>query len=137
MRVAFSLALGLMLVACGEKNATAPVVAPALILSDTKSIPPQLEWNRGIYSSHDRTIRFIAQSEGPFAITVVTDRAYQALIARNRAGFHREDVLFTTDSKQNTYEGTVIIPAGQTWFILENQTDRTVQMRLQCFRTDR
>jgi hypothetical protein len=41
--------------------------------------------------------------------------------------------LFTVDSKENTYEGKVTIPAGSSYFIIANQTGNNVEIHLQCF----
>jgi hypothetical protein len=64
---------------------------------------------------------------------VVTEKGYKAVQGGNRNALSKEDVLFTTDSKESTYEGKVTLPPGSVWFILENQMDKYAEIRLQCF----
>ena len=102
-------------------------------LDEKKEIPPHLEWNKEVTSRNGGTISFRVESQGPFAVTVVTDKGYKAMLAKNKSGFNKADVLLTVDSKENTHEGKVTIPAGSSYFIIENQTDKKVEMHLQCF----
>jgi len=101
-------------------------------LDQKKEIGPRLEWSREITSKSGGTIRFRVTSQGPFGLTVVTDKGYKA-IQGDRKALSKEDVLLTTDSKASTYEGNVALPPGSSWFIIENQTDGNAELRLQCF----
>ncbi|HZU36268.1 MAG TPA: hypothetical protein VFA18_10180 [Gemmataceae bacterium] len=64
-------------------------------------------------------------------MTLVTDKAYKAL----QSGKHisKRDILLTIDSKETTLEKSVTVPAGSSWFIIENQTNKSVEFHLQCF----
>jgi hypothetical protein len=79
------------------------------------------------------TISFRVSSQGPFGVTVITEKGYKWLRSRERKGLNKADVLLTVDSKALTYEGKVALPAGSSYFIIENQTDKKVEVHLQCF----
>jgi hypothetical protein len=49
------------------------------------------------------------------------------------AGLNKQDVLLTVDSKEPQLEGSVTLPPGSSWFIIENRAGRAAQIRLQCF----
>jgi hypothetical protein len=98
-----------------------------------RQIPPRLEWNRDLFSRSGGTLTFRVTSQGPFAVTIVTDKAYQAMQRGDRKAFSKEDVLLTIDSKEPSFDGKVTVPAGRSWFIIENQTEKKVEMHLQCF----
>ena len=100
-------------------------------LDQTKQIPPRLEWNRNVISRRGGPLKFRVTSQGPFAVTLVTDQAYQAI--RNNGQVDKAGILLTVDSGGPTLEKTMTIPAGTTWFIIENQMDRPAEFRLQCF----
>jgi hypothetical protein len=92
-----------------------------------------MEWSREIMAPYAATITFRVTSQGPFRVTVVTERAYKAAVAKNREKLDKEDILLAIDSKNTTYDGKVTLPAGSSWFIIENQTDKPAKIRLQCF----
>lgn len=98
-----------------------------------REIPPRLEWNRDVFSRKGGAIAFRVTSQGPFAVTIVTDMAYQALQRGDRKGLSKSDILLTVDSKNAVYDGRVTVPAGRSWFIIENQAGKKVEMRLECF----
>jgi hypothetical protein len=50
-----------------------------------------------------------------------------------RKEWTREDVLLTVDCKEPTFERSVTVPSGSSWFIIENQTDKSDEVHLQCF----
>jgi hypothetical protein len=75
---------------------------------------------------------FRVTSQGPFAVIVVTDKAHKAIKTNDRKAM-KEGLLLTVDSKATTYEGKVNLPAGSSHFIIENQTDKKVELHLQCF----
>jgi hypothetical protein len=102
-------------------------------LDERREVPPHLEWNREVTSSQGGPFSFRVDSQGPFSVTVVTDRGYKALKAGDQKGFQKTDVLLTVDSQGPTYEGKVTVPAGSAHFIIENQAAKKVEFRLQCF----
>ena len=70
-------------------------------------------------------------SDGPFAVTVITDKGYKAI--KMGKTLTKQDLLPTVDSKDPRFEGKATVPAGSSWFIIENQTDKNVTIHLQCF----
>jgi hypothetical protein len=102
-------------------------------LDQKKPVGPRSEWPREITSRAGGAIAFRVASSGPFAVAVVTDRAYRALGNRDRKSLRKEDVLFAVDSKGPTHEAKLTLPPGSCWFIIENQTDGEVEFHLQCF----
>jgi hypothetical protein len=61
---------------------------------------------------------------------VVADRGYKAIL--DGAALRKEDGLLSQDSRGPTLEGRVTVPVGSSWFLLENQTNHAVEMRLEC-----
>jgi hypothetical protein len=98
-----------------------------------RQVPPRLEWNRDILSRSGGTLTFRVTSQGPFAVTVVTDKGYQSLQGGSQQAFDKRELLLTLDSRETSMEGRVTVPAGRSWFIIENQTNKNVEMHLQCF----
>jgi hypothetical protein len=121
--------LVLICVGCGSGTSA----GNKAFMDEKKEIPPHLEWNREVVSRSGGAIKFRVTSQGPFAVTVVTDKGYKAMMAKNKGGFTKTDILLTVDSKENTYEGKVTIPAGSSYFIIENQSDKKVEFHLECF----
>jgi hypothetical protein len=125
-----------------QTNEAPPVAAPSTtkprpqlraFLDQKKEVPAGLEWNREVTSRNGGTISFRVDSQGPFAVTVVTGKAYNALKAGDNKPLNQSDVLLTVDSQGPTHEGTVTIPAGTSYFVIANQAKKTVEFRLQCF----
>ena len=111
-------------------GASAPAKEP--FLKEKKSVPPRQEWNREIVSKKGGTFRFRVSSPEPFGVTLVADRSYQALRRRDAAGMNREDLLLTTDWRDKVFEKTVEVKSGTYWFILENQSEKKVELVLEC-----
>lgn len=102
-------------------------------LDQTKEVAPHQEWSREVTARKGGTITFHITSQAPFAVTVVTDKGFKALQGNNKKQFDKVDVLLTLDSKGTTHEGQVALPAGSSYFIIENQSDKKVEIHLQCF----
>src|SRR5262249_24324357 len=96
-------------------------------------IVPQQEWNREVTSRNGGTIAFRVESQGPFAVTVVTDRGYKALVGGNASAIKKEDMLLTIDSTEPTLERDITIPPGSSWFIIRNDINQKAEIHLQCF----
>ncbi|MFL5243759.1 MAG: hypothetical protein ACJ8FY_16785 [Gemmataceae bacterium] len=150
MKIAFLtsvlLVLGLFSGCKSKKTDTAESSGPAkdgnvslagkAFLDQKKEIGPQLEWSREVVSKAGGTIAFRITSQGPFGVTVVTGAAWKAMQSRNEKAMNKADVLLSTNSKGPTYEGKVTIPAGSSFFILENQSNNKVEFHLECFPGD-
>jgi hypothetical protein len=102
-------------------------------LDKKKQIPAGLEWNTNVISKSGGQFSFRVASQGPFAVTIVNEAGYQAMMNNDQKNFKKSDVLFSVDSRENTYEGKVTIPPGTSWFIIENQAKKEVEFHLQCF----
>jgi len=94
-------------------------------------VPPRKEWNKDVIAKRGGTVSYRVTSQGPFAVTVVTDKGRKALMSGGKVD--KADILLTQDSKTPTAEGKVTLPAGSSWFIIENQTDKPATIRLECF----
>ena len=105
------------------------IAAP--FLDAKKQVPSRREWNKEVVARQGGAISFRVASQGPFAVTVVTDRGYKALVGGGK--MMREDGLFSIDSNGPAFEGRVTLPPGSSWFIIENQASQTVEIRLECF----
>jgi hypothetical protein len=126
-------AIALVSAGCGSSGGKSDGGAAKAFLDKKKKLPPRLEWNTNVTSKSGGTFNFRVTSQGPFAVTIVTDAGYRAIQNKNQKGFNKADVLLTADSKGPTYEGKVTVPAGTSWFIIENQADKEVELHLQCF----
>jgi hypothetical protein len=113
-------------------HASAPQPRPSPFLKQSRRTPPRLEWNREVQSQRGGTISFVISSQGPFAVTVITGKGYDALRRRDREAFSKSDVLLTLDVDDSPYEGKVSIPPGSSWFIIENRSDEEVVLSLEC-----
>ena len=102
-------------------------------LDKKKQIPAGLEWNTDVTSKAGGEFSFRVTSQGPFAVTIVNEAGYRAMKKNDQKNFKKSDVLLTVDSKENTYEGKVRVPPGASWFIIENQAKKEVEVHLQCF----
>jgi hypothetical protein len=110
---------------------TEPPPKPAPILDERKSVPPGAEWSREVTSQFGGALPFRITSQGPFSVTVVTKRGYEA--GRNKAPVQKKDVLLTAESKGNEYEDRVTLPGGQSYFIIANKSMNAAEIHLQCF----
>lgn len=79
---------------------------------------------------------FRVSCDAPFAVTIITDKGREALVSGDKARFTKSDVLLTADGKPPSYEGRVTVPPGRAWFIIENQSDSTARMSLECYEGD-
>jgi hypothetical protein len=102
-------------------------------LKQTKSVPPRLEWNREVVAKNDGLIRFVVKSPERFAVTLVTGQAYNDMVAGKKKRLTREDVLHTSDCRPPSFEKTLKLAKGNYYFILENQSDKKVDIHLECF----
>src|SRR5262245_14069684 len=129
----------LLLAGCSSQTGTPTGASGAgrppgqAFLDQKKSVPARKEWTREVTSRSGGTFTFRVSSQGPFAVTVVTDKGYKALQGGGRNALGKDDILLTLDSKEATMERPVTVAAGSSWFIIENQTDREVEIHLQCF----
>jgi hypothetical protein len=137
---------------CGKKsqprvgggNSDPPSAAPAAgqsggtksstpFLTGSKVVPARMEWNRDFGSSKGGTVAFRVTSTAPFGITIVTDKAYQAMKRGSTAKIGRSEGLFMTEAQPPSYEGRVTVPPGMAWIIIENQSDTPATIQLECF----
>ncbi len=116
-----------------DKVGGQPAAKELTFLDERKTVGPKLEWNREVKSQTGGAFTFRIISQGPFSVTIVTERGYRALQSGNQAAFKKEDMLLTFDSKQPQVERSITVPPGSSWFIIENQLDRSAEIHLQCF----
>ncbi|QJW96578.1 hypothetical protein [Frigoriglobus tundricola] len=115
-------------------SGSSPKESPAgrsAFLDKTKQVPPRLEWNTDITSNKGGEVTFRVSCAAPVGITVVTDKGYKAVTGKGK--INKSDVLLTVDAKPPSYEGRVVVPAGTSWFIIENQSGAAASIRLECF----
>ena len=92
-----------------------------------------MEWNREVSSRNGGTISFRVDSQGPFAVTIVTGQAYKSILARDQKPLTRSDVLLTADSQGPTYEGKVTVTAALPTSSLRTCANKPVEFHLQCY----
>jgi hypothetical protein len=103
------------------------------IIDQTRAIPPRLEWTREIGLKRSGTITFRITSPQPYSVTVISGRAMQAMQRRESSGVTRADLVMTKDYPAGTSEETLSMDPGAWWFVIGNQSEDTVQIRLECF----
>ncbi len=114
-------------------SASEPHSPVRAFLDQKKEVNPGVEWNREVSSRNGGTITFRVDSQGPFAVTIVTGQAYKSILARDQKPLTRSDVLLTADSQGPTYEGKVTVTAGSSYFIIANRANKPVEFHLQCY----
>jgi hypothetical protein len=118
----------LLATGCGSGNGTGTA---GKFLDQKKEIAPGQEWNREVNSKKGGTFTYRVTSQGPFAITLITDKGLKA--AQGGGKISKEDILQTADSPGPNYEGKATVSAGSSWFIIENRAGKKVEMHLECF----
>jgi hypothetical protein len=116
-------AVTLTVIGCGNP--------PGTYVDESMDVPPGLEWSRQIVSHLGGRIDFKVESEGPFSVTLLTDRGYQAAKKRDKDAASPEDLLFTIDSSGESVEQTVTLPEGSSWFVILNRAEQTTRVSLQ------
>lgn len=102
-------------------------------LQQEKEVPPGLEWSREVVARASGSIRCNIRSLPPFAITLVTDRAFQASKRHDMSGTTKSDLLLAVDVTADEWEQEIQLPAaGSYWFIIENQTPGVSKINLRC-----
>ena len=100
-------------------------------LKQEKSIPAGKEWHREIVSANGGTVKIKIKGASPYSITLVTDAAYKTVNAGGQP--KREDMLFTIDSKQETFEKVATLKKGNYWVIIENKSRSESTFLLECY----
>jgi hypothetical protein len=104
-----------------------------IFLQQEKEVPPGLEWSREIVARATGSIRCNIRSLPPFAITLVTDRAFQATKRHDITGIAKSDLLLAVDVTAPEWEREIQLPdAGSYWFIIENRTSGVSKINLRC-----
>jgi hypothetical protein len=126
-----------MLLAGGCRTADDKPIAKAKpFMDDKKQIPSRLEWSSDFFARSPRTFAFrVSASEGPFTVIFVTDKGWQGAQGRDRKAASKEDLLLVLDSKgpETVLEENVNVPAGRSWIMVENRTDKAVEFHVQLF----
>ncbi len=107
---------------------------PRVIVDQTENTAAGIGWNKDVVLTRPGTIEFHVTLQGRFAVTVVTDKAYQALQRSDERALTKGDVLFMRESQGLQMAGKLALPAGTSWFIIENRSDTPVDFHLKCFR---
>jgi hypothetical protein len=119
----------------GRKKTGPPAgaISDTPFLRGTKEVPARLDWYRDFHSRNAGTIHFRVTSTAPFSISVLTDKGFQAAMKKDASKFDKSDVILIVDAKPPLYEQRLAVPPGRLWFLLENQSDSTVTMTLECY----
>ncbi len=118
-------AVGLVVAGCskGESGAAKP------FLDQTRVVAPNQDWSREILARKPGPIKYRVEAPGAFTLMVLTDKGFQAARTRNTAGLTRSDVLLDT-IKSGTFEGSINLPAGSSWFVIRNDTAQDASIHL-------
>lgn len=100
---------------------------------ESKSLLPTQEWNREIVAKQAGKIRFRVDTVGPFALTVMNDKAHRGVLSNNMQGISKKDIMLTQDFSGPSSEGTVKLGKGTSWFLIENSASSTATLRLRCW----
>jgi hypothetical protein len=126
-----------------SRGDAAPAIAAAgaetpgkLLVDQRRQIPAGKEWNCAIAPARAGTMSVKVEGKGPFSILLVADRSYQALMKGNDKGLNKQDLLLDTQVAGSSYVGTVKVPKGTAWFIIENRSGEPIDFHLECRRVD-
>ena len=104
-----------------------------MLVDQQENTAAGIGWNKDIVLSRPGTVGFHVTSQGRFAVTILTDKAYQAFQRSDeKALTNKQDVLYMADSQGNEMSGKVALPAGTWWFNIENRSDEPVDFHLKC-----
>ncbi|MEQ1935142.1 MAG: hypothetical protein ABL962_14880 [Fimbriimonadaceae bacterium] len=118
-------AVGLVVLGCskGESGAAKP------FLDQTRVVAPKQDWSREVVARKAGPIKFRIEAPGAFSLIVLTDKGFQAVRTKNASGITRSDVLLDT-FKSGTFEGSIDLPAGSSWFVIRNDTAQDASIHL-------
>ncbi len=105
---------------------------PRMIVDQQENTAAGIGWNKDIVLSRPGTVGFHVTSQGRFAVTILTDKAYRALERSDEKALAKQDVVLMRDSQGNEMSGKVALPAGTWWFNIENRSDAPVDFHLKC-----
>jgi pimeloyl-ACP methyl ester carboxylesterase len=106
---------------------------PRLIVDKVENTAAGIGWNKDIVLDRPTTVGFNVTSQGRFAVTILTDKAYQALQRSDEKALAKQDILFMRESEGLEMNSKVALPAGTWWFFIENRSDTPVDFHLKCF----
>ncbi len=107
--------------------------APHVLVDQQENTAAGIGWNKDIVLGRPGMVGFHVTSQGRFAVTILTDKAYQAFQRSDeKALTNKQDVLYMADSQGNEMSGKVAFPAGTWWFNIENRSDAPVDFHLKC-----
>lgn len=102
-------------------------------LSQTRVVPPKLEWTREFFVRAPETLRCAVTSGGAFAVSVLAERAYLAIKSDRPDDMHREDVLVSEDRAPGRFERDVPFAwPGSYWFVIGNRSGTDQEISLSC-----
>lgn len=123
-----SLLLILCVIGCSKSGGSASTKP---FLEQTKpGVLPKQSWTREIGSVKGGLIRFRVEAPGPYALILLTGPAFQTVQSGQKPS--PDGVLHNSD-QTGTYEGTVTVPAGSSWFLIENSSATPVDIKLTCW----
>jgi hypothetical protein len=127
--------LFLALYGCGSKDKKSESESNSGIafLNERKQVPPRIEWTREIGSRNDGTIRVKITSQAPFSFTIVTAKGYRELQKGGQNPIPKTEIILTVDSTGTSLERSVKLPSGSSYIIIENASDKNVELHLECF----
>ena len=111
-----------------------PAATRKPFLDEKFEVPPSLEWSKEVTAKKGgAAITYRITSQGPLALTIVTEKGYKALTGSDKNAFDKADFLHKDDSTGSSLEGSITLPPGSSYFIIQNRSDQKVEIRLECF----
>jgi hypothetical protein len=99
-------------------------------LNEEKKVPAGKEWLREIGAKQGGQIVIRIKGPSTYSVTLITDAAYKALNSGGEP--KREDMIFSSDSKKESFEKTATLKKGTYWIIIENKTRQETTFHLEC-----
>ena len=105
-----------------------------VFVSEKRTVSAQQEWNREVIANSAGTFDCIIKNEnGYMSISLIADRSYQAMILNDRDRFVQSDIVFTQDYPSGVFSGGINVNTkGKFWFIIQNGTDESSEISLEC-----
>ena len=122
-----------LLAACSNVPSNHVPSASAAFLRQVKQVPAGADWSREVVLKKQGTLQYEIQSTEAFGVTLVTERAYDALKANDRGAFVKSDVVCMINCPEKKLARFAALPPGTYWFIIENKSDRLAKTSLVCW----
>jgi hypothetical protein len=122
------------LTGCPRQQPAPPQAGKGQPFLDAKQdVPPGLEWSRDVIAKNPGTFKVRVVSQGPIVVMAMSARVWQATQANKLRPADKSEVYLNADVKETTFEREITVPAGSTYIMIKNNSDKQTTIHLQVF----